>query len=65
MIDWIYLVLIIPLVAMELVAAFGKHRHWETISEIIQRFERHSKWNRILVAFLIILQFSHLVLLFP
>jgi hypothetical protein len=63
--DWIYLLLIVPLVAMELYAAFGRHRKWETITEITRRFEKRSKWFRCLIAGLIILEFTHLVLAFP
>lgn len=63
--DWIYLLPIVPLLALELVAAFHKRRQWETITEIVQRFERRSKWNRFAIAALIGLEFSHLVLNVP
>ena len=65
MIDWIYLLPVLPLLVLELVAAFDRRRKWETITEIIQRFERRSKVNRILIAVAIVVEFTHLVLGWP
>lgn len=63
--DWLYLVPIIPLVALELYAAFGRDPRWHTITDITRHWERRRWVYRFVLACLIGLEFTHLVLFWP
>jgi hypothetical protein len=60
--DWIWLLLIVPVVIFELVCAFARKRPARTISENVRGWEKHRWYVRVLFAVLIIALFAHLIL---
>jgi len=63
--DWLYLIPTAVLVAMEAEAFFNKRSPWNTITDNVQGWEKHSRWIRLLVLFVMLVTTAHLVVNVP
>jgi hypothetical protein len=59
--DWIWLLLIVPVVIFELVCAFVKRRPARTISENVRGWEKGRWYVRVVFGALIVVLFLHIV----